>query len=60
VPSPYLSQNEIDAARSARVEQFNPQMQQRFVWPPTFVLAGAYLDQLERSRALPALPGAML
>ncbi len=49
-PSTYLSQNEIDAARSVRLDHFNAQGQQRFVWPATFALARAYLDQLERSR----------
>jgi hypothetical protein len=54
VASPLLSQNEIDAARSVRVEQFNPQTQTRFVWPASFALARAYVDQLERSGGLPA------
>ncbi|HUF75647.1 MAG TPA: hypothetical protein VMM35_05180 [Longimicrobiales bacterium] len=54
VPSPLLSQNEIDAAESVRVEQFNPQTQVRFVWPPSFALARAYVDQLERSGGLSA------
>ena len=49
--SPHLSQNELDAARSVRLEYFNAQEQPRIVWPPTFALAGAYLDQLERSGA---------
>ena len=53
-PSPFLSQNEIDAAKTVRFEQFNPQSQQRFVWPPSFPLARAYLDQLERSKGLAA------
>ena len=48
-PSPFISQNEIDAARSVRLDHFNPQSQQRFVWPSSFALARAYLDQLERS-----------
>ena len=49
VPNPLLSQNEIAAARSVRFDHFNPQGQQRFVWPASFALARAYLDQLERS-----------
>jgi hypothetical protein len=53
-PGPYLSQNEIDAAKSVRLEQFNAQDQPRFVWPATFALARAYLDQLERNSGLPA------
>jgi hypothetical protein len=49
VTSPHLSQNEIDAARSVRLEYFNAQEQPRIVWPATFALAGAYIDQLERA-----------
>ena len=51
-PSALLSQNEIDAAKSVRLEYLNAQGQPKFVWPATFVLAGAYLDQLERSGGL--------
>ena len=51
-PSAYLSQNEIDAAKSVRVEQYNAQEQTHTVWPPTFALARAYLDQLERNSGL--------
>ena len=53
-PSALLSQNEIDAARSVRFDHLNVQGQQRYVWPPTFALARAYLDQLERSQGLSA------
>lgn len=52
VPSPVLSQNEIDAARSVTLDYFNPQGQVRFEWPATFSLARAYVDQLERSGGL--------
>ena len=54
LPSPVLSQNEIDAARSVRLEQLNSQGQPQFVWPHTLALARAYVDQLERSRGLGA------
>ena len=54
IPSEFLSQNEIDAAKSVRVAEFNAQNQQRIVWPRTQVVAKAYLDQLERSQGLPA------
>ncbi len=50
--SPLLSQNEIDAAATVGVDHFNPQSQPRFVWPATFALARAYVDQLERSGGL--------
>ena len=53
-PSALLSQNEIDAAKSVRLDYLNAQGQPQFVWPATFALAGAYLDQLERSEGLPA------
>src|SRR5690606_41567270 len=49
-PSEYLSQNEIEAAKLVRFEEFNPQLQPRFVWPAHFTVARAYLDQLVRSR----------
>jgi hypothetical protein len=49
---PYLSQNEIDAAKTVRVEQYNAQEQTHIVWPPSFALARAYLDQLERNGGL--------
>jgi hypothetical protein len=51
-PSTHLSQNEINAARSVVFDHYNPQGQQRFEWPASFALAGAYVDQLERSRGL--------
>ncbi len=51
-PSQYLSQNEIDAAKTVRYEQFNAQEQPHTVWPPSFPLARAYLDQLERNNGL--------
>ena len=53
-PGPYMSQNEIDAARTVRLAQFNAQDQPHFVWPPSFALARAYLDQLERNAGLAA------
>jgi hypothetical protein len=53
-PSPFLSQNEIDAAKSVRLDHLNAQGQPRFVWPPSFALARAYVDQIERSGALSA------
>ena len=52
IPSEFLTRNEIDAARSVRVSEFNVQNQQQIVWPRTGVVAKAYLDQLERSRGL--------
>jgi hypothetical protein len=51
-PSAHLTQNEIDAAKSVRLEYLNAQGQPLFEWPATFALARAYVDQLERSRGL--------
>jgi hypothetical protein len=53
-PSKFLTQNEIDAAEAVRVAELNVQNQERFEWPRTLVVAKAYVDQLERSQALPA------
>src|SRR5205085_2459213 len=46
--------NEIDAAKSVKFSYWNTQDQQKFVWPPSFALARAYLDQLERSKGMTA------
>ncbi|MEX2572522.1 MAG: hypothetical protein WD737_14575 [Gemmatimonadota bacterium] len=53
-PSGFLTENELEAARSVRLDYFNAQEQQRFTWPPTFALANAYLDQLDRDNGLAA------
>ncbi len=50
--SAHLSQNEIDAARTVRFDHLNAQGQPKLRWPPSFALARAYVDQLERSRGL--------
>ena len=54
VPSGFISQNEIDAAKTVRQDYLNTQGQPTFVWPPSFALARAYVDQLERSGGLQA------
>src|SRR5690349_10082078 len=53
-PSGLLSQNEIDAAKSVHLEYLNTQGQPKFVWPASFSLSRAYVDQLERSGGLSA------
>jgi hypothetical protein len=53
-PSAFISQNEIDAAKTVHFDYFNAQGQPQLVWPPSFALARAYVDQLERSRCLGA------
>lgn len=52
-PTKFLTQNEIDAARTVRVAELNVQNQQKISWPASLVVAKAYVDQLERSGALP-------
>jgi LVIVD repeat len=51
-PSEYLSQNEIDATKLVTMDRFNPQLQTKLVWPASFVVARAYLDQLLRNDGL--------
>ena len=47
-PSPFISQNEIDAAKTVHLAYLNVQDQPKFIWPPSFALSRSYLDQLER------------
>ncbi|HKV40491.1 MAG TPA: hypothetical protein VJX67_14855 [Blastocatellia bacterium] len=53
-PSKFLTRNEIDAAKTVQVGELNVQNQQKIEWPHQLVVARAYLDQVERSEALPA------
>jgi hypothetical protein len=53
-PTKFLTQNEIDAAKSVQVSELNVQDQQKIVWPANFAVAKAYVDQLSRSQALSA------
>src|SRR3989449_1198636 len=53
-PSGLLSQNEIAAAKLVHADYFNAQDQPKIVWPASFVVARAYLDQLARSGGLTA------
>ena len=53
-PTKFLTQNEIDAAKAVQVPDLNVQDQQKLEWPAKLVVAKAYVDQLERSQALPA------
>src|SRR5580765_7186676 len=52
-PTKFLTQNEIDAAKSVKVNELNVQNQQKIEWPAKLAVAKAYLDQLQRSQALP-------
>jgi hypothetical protein len=54
MPNANISENELAAAKTVKMPWLNTQDQPKIKWPQTFVLARAYLDQLERSKALPA------
>ena len=54
VANPLITQNEIDAAKTVKMDYWNTQEQRRFVWPPSFAKAKAFVDQLERSKGLSA------
>jgi len=51
-PNEHLTQNEIDAAKLVRFDEFNAQLQPHFTWPTSFVVARAYVDQLVRAGAV--------
>ena len=53
-PTKFLTQNEIDAAKTVHVSELNVQNQQKIQWPSQLIVAKAYVDQLERSQTLPA------
>jgi hypothetical protein len=53
-PTKFLTQNEIDAAKTVRQTELNVQNQQKLEWPNRLVVAKAYIDQLERGQALPS------
>lgn len=52
VPSAHLTANEIAAAKTVRFDYYNAQGQPKLVWPPSFALSRALVDQLERSKGL--------
>src|SRR5258705_10252028 len=54
-PSKFLTQNEIEAAKTVRVSELNVQNQQKIEWPAQLVVAKAYVGQLSRSQALPGI-----
>jgi hypothetical protein len=54
VPTQHISQNEIDAAKTVKLEYLNAQGQPKMSWPPSFALARAFVDQLERNKCLSA------
>src|SRR5690606_39822506 len=44
----------LPISKLVRFDEFNPQLQPRIEWPASFVVARAYVDQLERGRGLSA------
>jgi hypothetical protein len=53
-PSDFISKNEIDAAKTVHLDYLNAQGQPHFVWPASFSMSRAFVDQLERSKGLGA------
>ncbi len=53
-PSAHLTANEIAAANTVVLDRLNAQGQPKYTWPPSFALARAYTDQLEREGTLSA------
>ena len=51
-PNAHITQNELDAAKTVVYDHLNAQGQPKMVWPPSFPLVKAYVDQLERSAGL--------
>ena len=54
LPTALITQNEIDAAKTVKMDYWNTQEQRRFVWPASFAKARAFVDQLDRSKGLSA------
>ncbi len=54
LPSEHLTENEIAAAASVALAEFNAQQQRSIEWSPRPVVARAYLDQLGRTDTLSA------
>jgi hypothetical protein len=59
-PSAQLSQNELEAARLIRYEEFNAQQQPGVTHQPSATVARAYLDQLRRGNAIQAARAAAI
>jgi len=54
LPSAFISEHELAAARTVKYTYLNVQGQQQMVWPASFALAKAYVDQLQRNNGLAA------
>ncbi len=53
-PTKFLTQNEIELAKSMKVAELNVQDQKRIVYPKNLLVAKVYVDQLERSQSITA------
>jgi hypothetical protein len=51
-PNKYITQNEIDASNQVHFDELNVQNQPKIIWPRNFVVARAYVDQLERGNSV--------
>jgi hypothetical protein len=52
LPSEFLSENELAAAKLVVMEEYNPQSQPVLQWPAAFPVVRSYLDQLVRGGGL--------
>jgi hypothetical protein len=52
VPTDKLSANEIAAAKLVTMDEYNPQSQPHYTFPPAFPVVRSYLDQLVRDNGL--------
>ncbi len=52
--SPFLTENEIAAAKTVQWDYLNAQGQPKIEWPTTYHLAKAYVDQLDRDGEMAA------
>jgi len=52
LPSEFLSESELAAAKLVLMEEYNPQAQPRLEWPAAFPVIRSYLDQLGRNGGL--------
>ena len=49
-----IPETTVRDTETLKLEFLNAQEQPQFVWPPSFAMARAFVDQLERSSGLPA------
>ncbi|HTS78024.1 MAG TPA: hypothetical protein VMG40_17555 [Bryobacteraceae bacterium] len=54
VPTKFVTEREIEAAKLVHFDELNVQDQPRLTWPQNFTVARAYLDQLARGNAVTA------